>query len=133
MSSSADQKAVCLKYFTHIENDIWKCKCNKMLKKKQGTGWSNLMVHIRTQHETSNTSTSQSTLEFMHCKKSETIYGWLEWVSIDLRPFSCVEQELTRKYSKLEKITVPTLQKYMHLVANKVEAAIEKELPEKFA
>ena len=91
------------------------------------------MVHIRTQHETSNTSTSQSTLEFMHCKKSETIYGWLEWVSIDLRPFSCVEQELTRKYSKLEKITVPTLQKYMHLVANKVEAAIEKELPEKFA
>ena len=40
------------------------------LEAKKGTGWSNLMVHIRTQHETT-PSGPQNTLDFMQCKKSQ--------------------------------------------------------------
>ena len=69
----------------------------------------------------------------MHCTKSENIYGWMEWVCMDLKPFAFVENELTRKYSSLEKITVTTLEKYMHLLTNKVEKVIARDLPDKFA
>ena len=69
MSSNRDFKTICKKYFTPMENDIFKCKCGKILKQKKGTGWSNLMVHIRTQHETT-PSGPQNTLDFMQCKKS---------------------------------------------------------------
>ena len=68
----------------------------------------------------------------MHCRKSENIYGWIEWVCMDLKPFAFVENELTRKYSCLEKSTITTLEKYMHLLTNKVEKVIARELPDKF-
>ena len=43
-----DYKALTKKYFTKLENDVYKCHCGKLLKRKDGTGWSNLMQHIRT-------------------------------------------------------------------------------------
>ena len=92
------------------------------------------MQHIRSQHGNDNTSISdQQTLRFMHCRKSETVYGWLEWVCMELKPFSFVESSLTRKYSSLDKISVHTLEKYMHLVSDRVEKEIAKELPDIFA
>ena len=134
MSTVADLKSTCLKYFTKMDNsDMWKGKCGKILKKKQGTGWSNLTVHIRTQHENSTPKSNQGTLDFMHCRKSENIYGWIEWVCMDLKPFAFVENELTRKYSCLEKITITTLEKYMHLLTNEVEKVHARELPDKIA
>ena len=129
-----DYKALTKKYFTKLENDVYKCHCGKLLKRKDGTGWSNLMQHIRSQHGNDNTSISdQQTLRFMHCRKSETVYGWLEWVCMELKPFSFVESSLTRKYSSLDKISVHTLEKYMHLVSDRVEKEIAKELPDIFA
>ena len=120
-----DYKALTKKYFTKLENDVYKCHCGKLLKRKDGTGWSNLMQHIRSQHGNDNTSISdQQTLRFMHCRKSETVYGWLEWVCMELKPFSFVESSLTRKYSSLDKISVHTLEKYMHLVSDRVEKEI---------
>ena len=66
-STVADLKSTCLIYVTKMDNsDAWKCKCGKILKKKQGTGWSNLTVHIRTQHENSTPKSNQGTLDFMH-------------------------------------------------------------------
>ena len=92
-----DYKALTKKYFTKLENDVYKCHCGKLLKRKDGTGWSNLMQHIRSQHGNDNTSISdQQTLRFMHCRKSETVYGWLEWVCMELKPFSFVESSLTQ-------------------------------------
>ena len=102
--------------------------------KKQGTCWTNLMTHIRAQHENQpEAKTSQMTLNFMHCKKSENLYGWLEWVCINLKPFSFVEDELTRKYTKLANVSRNTLEKYLHLTATTVEKRIARELPESFA
>ena len=106
-----------------MENDIFKCKCGKILKQKKGTGWSNLMVHIRTQHETT-PSGPQNTLDFMQCKKSQTIHDWIEWICMELRPFSFVESEYVKKNVKLEAISKNTLQKYMHLLTKKVEQEI---------
>ena len=125
-----DYKALTKKYFTKLENDVYKCHCGKLLKRKDGTGWSNLMQHIRSQHGNDNTSISdQQTLRFMHCRKSETVYGWLEWVCMELKPFSFVESSLTRKYSSLDKISVHTLEKYMHLVSDRVEKEIANNTP----
>ena len=69
----------------------------------------------------------------MHCKKSENLYGWLEWVCINLKPFSFVEDELTRKYTKLGNVSRNKLEKYLHLTATTVEKRIARELPESFA
>ena len=132
MSSNRDFKTICKKYFTPMENDIFKCKCGKILKQKKGTCWSNLMVHIRTQHETT-PSGPQNTLDFMQCKKSQTIHDWIEWICMELRPFSFVESEYVKKNVKLEAISKNTLQKYMHLLTKKVEQEIIKAMPEKIA
>ena len=39
------------KFYTHLENDVYKCFCGKVMEQKLGTGWSNLMRHNRSQHE----------------------------------------------------------------------------------
>ena len=90
------------------------------------------MVHIRTQHETT-PSGPQNTLDFMQCKKSQTIHDWIEWICMELRPFSFVESEYVKKNVKLEAISKNTLQKYMHLLTKKVEQEIIKAMPEKIA
>ena len=94
MTSEApkDYKSLTKKYFTKLQSDVYKCHCGKLLKRKDGTGWSNLMQHIHTQHGNDKTSTSdQQVIRFMHCRKSEAVYGWLEWVCMELKPFSFVE------------------------------------------
>ena len=45
-----DLKTEVNKFFSHVDNDVYKCSCGKILKQKQGTGWSNLMQHIRSQY-----------------------------------------------------------------------------------
>ena len=55
MSTAKDLKSIALRYFTPLENDIYKCSCGKILKQKGGTGWTNLMAHIRTQHDVTET------------------------------------------------------------------------------
>merc|ERR1712062_685144 len=125
MSNSKDLQLISLKYFTPLENDIYKCSCGKILKQKKGTGWTNLMAHIRSQHDVTGDS-KQNTLSFMHSKKTETIHGWIEWICMELKPFAFVESEYTRKYSKLEKISRHTLEKYMHLLSVKVEQEIAR-------
>ena len=95
------------RYFTPLENDIYKCSCGKILKQKRGTGWTNLMTHIRTQHDV--TDTKQITLGFCTAKE-QTIHGWIEWISMELKPFAFADSEYTPKYTKLEKISRHTLE-----------------------
>ena len=113
-SSGTDAKTLCLKYFKLVENDIWKCSCGKILKKKQGTGWTNLMTYIRAQHENQQEAkTSQMTLNFMHCKKSESLWmGWAErlpvtwlntiWLNFFVESFGLkILSQVTKKISQL--------------------------------
>ena len=61
------------------------------------------------------------------------MYAWLEWVYVGLKPFSFVEDELTRGYTKLTAITVPTLKKYMDKVSKAVGGKNAERLPNRFA
>ena len=102
MSSNRDFKTICKKYFTPMENDIFKCKCGKILKQKKGTGWSNLMVHIRTQHETT-PSGPQNTLDFMQCKKSQRFFSAAGFASNDYRKSTLpmnLEEQLFLRFNK---------------------------------
>jgi len=124
------------------EENKWKCSCGKELSQKPNTGYSNLMTHVRNQHPkwleeqavtqpqiTRHTTTSITSTT----KTAKNVHGWLEWVCIGLKPFSFVEETLTRRYSNLAPITAPTLKKYMEKVTKAVERAISQELPNRFA
>ena len=52
---------------------------------------------------------------------------------MELKSFSSVESSLTRKYSSLDKISVHILEKYMHIVFDRVEKDIAEKLPDTFA
>ena len=100
MSTVVDLKSTCLKYFTKMDNsDMWKCKCGKILKKKQGTGWSNLTDHTRTQHENSTPKSNQGTLDFMHCR-------WLSTMQM-LERYSSIKDHLTKIPGLLELLLSP--------------------------
>ena len=66
-------------------------------------------------------------------KKGSSIYGWLEWITCGLKPFSFVECELTRKYCKLDPISENSFKKYMSLVTKADETKPKTTLPDKFA
>ena len=67
-------------------------------------------------------------------KKAQNLYGWLDWVCMELKPFEFVESDLTRKYTNLQPICQKTLMKYVHLTTLEVEKAITKRLsPDRFA
>ena len=109
-------KAICMQFFEKLSENIYKCKCGKVLKKAEKTGWSNLMQHIRSQHGDVKTDGAQSSLDFLICKKAENIFHWIEWVVMELKPLTFVESEYTRKNFKLDKISVNSIIKYMHLM-----------------
>lgn len=56
--------------------------------------------------------------------KARNIYGWLEQLVMNDRPFSFVENKFDTKYSKLEPISSKTLIHYCEAVGAKVEEAI---------
>src|SRR5687767_11638594 len=60
------------------------------------------------------------------------IYGWLDWIVGEGKPFNTVEKPLTLKYSKLEPICIETFMKYMTLCTKQVESSIKSSLPDKF-
>jgi hypothetical protein len=66
-------------------------------------------------------------------KKNVNIHAWIDCVLSGLKTFSFVEEEETRKYSKLKPIYSETLVKYMNLLFREVEFEISKILPSKFA
>ena len=50
-----------------------------------------------------------------------------------MKPFEFVENPLTREFTKLDPITVPTLKKYLEVVTRKTEAQISSKLPNQFS
>lgn len=123
-------KEACKTFFTQVgEADAltYKCTCGTIRKKGKSGGWSNLWTHILADHpnyrEYIKNSGSQTLDAFLH-KKEMNIYGWLDWVIGESKPFCTVEKLLTRKYSKLQPISVETFLKYMNLVTRGVESVV---------
>lgn len=134
-------KSVVMRYFKVGETqDQWSCRCGKSLTQRKGTGWSNLFNHIKSQHpdwkekeERCQPSIDKSILKSTVPESVKTMYNWMEWVCMGLKPFNFVEDPLTRKFTSLKPICVKTFKKNMSLLVKEVEAHISKHLPDKFA
>ena len=96
------------------------------------------MSHIKSQHPEYNKSQQSSVSTFFQAGPSVTRtghnnFGWIDWICMDLLPFSIVEKESTRKCSNLGSISRNTLIKYMEKLTKCVENEIAKELTDKFS
>ena len=65
-------------------------------------------------------------------KKGNNIFNWLTWIIEDNLPFSFCERPNTKKFSKLEPISVDTLMKYIKLTTERVEKKVADSLPNHF-
>lgn len=133
---SAKQRV--LKYFKEsaVGSGIWTCVCGKQLKRREGAGWTNLTNHLNNQHQEWKLISGQPSIDDavgFSSTKADTIFSWLEWICIGMKPFSFISDHLTRKYTSLEPLCVNTLKKYMEIVVRHVEMKIAKALPERFA
>ena len=102
---------------------------------KKGSGWTNLLNHIKTQHpDYDKDDGKQQRIDnyVSLTKKANNVFGWLEWITVTLKPFAFIECPFTAKYSNLNPMSTKTLKKYMHMVTKKVEEEIARSLPEKF-
>ena len=59
-------------------------------------------------------------------------YQWCDWVIMGNHPFSFVENQLTRKYTKLESISKPTLMRHLHALDAEVADIVKSILPATF-
>ena len=65
----------------------------------------------------------------MQVQKQKNIFGWIRWIVQRNQPFTAVEDEETRKFSKWDPITVKTLMKYMNLLLENIFASLKSILP----
>jgi hypothetical protein len=126
----------------------WQCVCG-VIRRQSGNGYTNLTSHVLKKHPNyaEEIAVSRATGNYHAIKDEKSknginafipvdaykYFSWIEWICVDLLPFSFVERELTRKYTKLDKISVESLLKYMNLLCERVEKDISKELPKVFA
>ena len=119
----------------------WKCTCMKVLAQRNGSGWTNLVNHIKIVHaEPDPTSSSPAITNFLRSPKAPLIFkktvnvsGWIDWVCMGLKPFNFIEDSPTRKYTNLGKLPRNTFLKYMDALTKEIEKSISTKLPDKFA
>ncbi|OAF64678.1 hypothetical protein A3Q56_07606, partial [Intoshia linei] len=89
--SMSMQKKIVLEHFQILSgiDETYKC-CQKVLVRRKASGWSNLYKHIQVHHSATNN------LNFGTTKKSHSIFRWIEWVCVGMKPFAFVEDPLTR-------------------------------------
>ncbi|CEG36243.1 Tam3-transposase (Ac family) [Plasmopara halstedii] len=127
-------KDLVTKYFVKQANGDWKCRCGKA--RKMGNGWNNLLDHINRDHSDSvqeARSSANSTVSSFFRKKETNLFNWIQWVVEDLLPFSFCENSNTRKFTKLEPVTVKTLKLNMSHLSELVRNKIRNLLPSQFA
>ena len=102
---------------------------------KKGSSWTNLLNHIKAQHpDYDKYDGKQQRIDkyVSLTKKANNVFGWLESITVTLKPFAFRERLFSAKYSNLNPMSTKTLNKYMHMVTKKVEEEIAHCLPEKF-
>jgi hypothetical protein len=58
----------------------------------------------------------------------KTIHGYMKWIVEANLPFSIVSSPVYKEFSKLNELSVETLQKYMHLVGDLIVDKIKKDI-----
>ncbi|KAG3085238.1 hypothetical protein PI125_g19284 [Phytophthora idaei] len=81
------------------------CKaCGKYRKHSNGTGYTNLVSHVRSAHPnfevdmTNASAAATGTLVSWVSQKASNRYAWLRWIVMPSLPLSFCESELTRQY-----------------------------------
>ena len=141
-----DAGKVCSLFYKKVDGDEdqFVCNCGTMRKQKKGSGYSNLMSHLRDKHSEweniyndfimSNPKSKKPPAghQFFIHPKVIFIYSWLDWVVTDNLPISIVEKQTYRNYSNLENVSVDTFTKYLKLVESRIDDKLREELPTKF-
>ena len=137
-ANATSSKEVVVKFFKQSDDveqaDVWVCRCGKS--RKKGNGWSNLMEHIIRHHNDHLEQVKASdTIQISHFfrKRDRNVFSWVEWIVMDLLPWSFCEKDTTRKYSRLEKISIDCLLQTMRRLQVVVEQKIRDLLPSQFA
>ncbi|GMG17930.1 unnamed protein product [Phytophthora fragariaefolia] len=114
------------------------CKaCGKCRKHLSGTGYTNLVSHVRSAHpkfevDMRNASAAATgTLVSWVSQKGSNRYAWLRWIVMSNLPLSFCESELTRQFTSLPAVSVDTLRANMESVTRVVERLIGAEMPQK--
>ena len=72
-------------------------------------------------------SSQRSLIQFVDTK-SKNIWGWIKFIVGKGVAFNWCEDEVVRDFSKLQPISVDTLQKYMGLLTEEIEKEILRHL-----
>lgn len=139
---------VCSLFFTRISDSgseqVFKCSCGTTRKQKKGSGFSNLMSHLREKHcdweqlyedfKKNNPKSKKAPAGhvFFVNPKVVLLHSWLDWIVADNLPINAVEKSTFRNYSNLEAISVKTFNKYLKLVEAAIDIKLKEELPAKF-
>ncbi|ETP40985.1 hypothetical protein F442_11766, partial [Phytophthora nicotianae P10297] len=110
--------------------------CDKQYKK--GNGYTNLLNHLRRNHE----DYEQETLEAarhqnplrLHLVSARTrdLYRWIEWIVCDRLPFTFVERRLTQQDAALSLVCEDNLVRYIVLIFELLEQRVARELSPAF-
>jgi hypothetical protein len=121
---------------------MYKCKlCSKERKQLPGRGYSNLLTHLCNDHPDykaqaellRNGGPNASILDhFVIVEKVQNIVDWMDWILELNLPWSFVDQDITRRFSKLKMISSATLKDKMFKLKERLVDDISSKLPEKF-
>ncbi|POM71659.1 Hypothetical protein PHPALM_11737 [Phytophthora palmivora] len=134
-------RAISTFFFTDRGDGLFSCKqCGKTRKQTVGTGYTNLISHLKIKHpgyneiyEESQRNASQ-TLEahgFVDSRIME-IFKWMEWVIARNHALCEVDDPLTRALAAIKPVSSKTLVRYMRHVAVKVGERISQDMSDAF-
>jgi hypothetical protein len=150
---TTDNHEICMFFFTKIEekgdSQKYKCSCGKVRTIQKGTGYSNLISHLKADHTKDPDQNYLKIYEeyvaanpktkkpppgsvFLTNPKVVLLHSWLDWIVSDNLPICTVEKDTFRKYSRLANISVDSFSKYLYLVEAEVDENLKEELPKKF-
>ncbi|KAE9041624.1 hypothetical protein PR002_g4347 [Phytophthora rubi] len=128
----------CRDQYDEIILEYFRCRCGAVRKRVAGTGYSNLMQHIRREHPAFTdemlAATPGETGSLAHYARhsAQNLFGWLEWLIKCNLPLSFCESKLARRYTRLEPVSVETLRRAMEATTRSVESSVAAEMPETF-
>lgn len=126
---------LCRPFFTALLDYHFKCNyCRTVRRQGASSGYTNLVSHLRDRHgdvyaeDYASTQAGNLRAFGFASAKVANIYAWMSWVVAQNLPLCEVENEETKRLSRLTAISTKTLKKYMSSVTRAVEAKINAKL-----
>ena len=116
-------------FFTEVGDKKHQCKsCDGSYSQDTSKGYTNLVTHLQKNHPgwEEMMKVNEDKNPFFR-KKGNNVFSWLSWIT-----FNFCEHPNTRKFSKLDSLSVKTLMKYIKLTTERVEKKIVQSPPNEF-